>query len=234
MIRFERVSFSYERDEPVLTAVDFELGPGLTLFLGPNGSGKSTLLKLAAGVEKPDSGSVAVDGHDMWKEEVEARSRLAYLPEQPDLTPYAALKEVLGLVCRLRGRPLDAGLSSLEFFGLLPFAHRSVRELSMGQRKRAVWSAVLVGSPRHFLLDEPLETLDRGIRDGVIGWIHERVKEGASVAVVSHSIEPFLMTANRAVAFHDRKPVLYEGLPTDPGEKLSVLEGLARDRPRRP
>jgi len=230
MIRFERVSFSYEKDEPVLAAVDLELGPGLTLFLGPNGSGKSTLLKLAAGVEKPDSGLVTVDGHDIWKDEVEARSRLAYLPEQPDLTPYATLREVLGLVCRLRGQPLDAGLSSLDFFGLLPFAHRSVRELSMGQRKRAVWAAVLVGSPGYFLLDEPLETLDRGIRDAVVGWIHSRVQEGESVAIVSHAIEPFLLTADRAVAFHGRKPLFFARLPVDPEEKLSFLEGLARDR----
>ena len=231
MIRFECISFSYEKEEPVLMSVDLEIGPGLTLFLGPNGSGKSTLLKLAAGVEKPDSGLVTVDGHDLWKAEAEARSRLAYLPEQPDLTPYATLKEVLGLVCRLRGEPLNAGLSSLEFFGLLPLAHRSVRELSMGQRKRAVWAAVQIGSPRYLLLDEPLETLDRGIRDEVVAWVHKRVREGAAVAVVSHAIEPFLMTASRAAAFRDRRPILYENLPQNPTDKLAFLEKLARNHP---
>jgi len=231
MIRFEGVSFSYEEDEPVLTSVNLEIGPGLTLFLGPNGSGKSTLLKIAAGVEKPDSGAVTVDGLDLWKAEAEARRRLAYLPEQPDLTPYATLKEILGLVCRLRGEPLDAGLSSLEFFGLLPLAHRSVRELSMGQRKRAVWAAVLVGSPGYLLLDEPLETLDRGIRGEVVAWMLKRVREGAAVAVVSHAIEPFLMAVTRAVALQNRTPALFKDLPADPGEKLSFLEKLARNLP---
>jgi len=231
MIRFESVSFFYEKDEPVLLTVDFEIGPGLTLFLGPNGSGKSTLLKLAAGVEKPDSGLVTVDGYDLWKEEAEARSRLAYLPEQPDLTPYATLKEILSLVCRLRGEPLAAGLESLDFFGLLPLSHRSVRELSTGQRKRAVWAAVLVGTPRYLLLDEPLETLDRGIREEVVAWVQKRAKEGVAVAVVSHAIEPFLPTATCAAALQNNRPVLYQDLPSDPEKKLAFLEKLARNQP---
>jgi len=60
MIRFENVTFSYRRGEPVFDRLDLEIGPGMTLVLGVNGSGKSTLLKLAAGVESPDAGSVFV------------------------------------------------------------------------------------------------------------------------------------------------------------------------------
>ncbi|MDH5745222.1 MAG: ATP-binding cassette domain-containing protein, partial [Candidatus Aminicenantes bacterium] len=86
MIRFQNVSFSYEKEEKVLHSVNLELHPGLILLLGPNGCGKSTLLKVAAGVEMPDSGVITIDGHDLWREEVKARKGLAYLPEHPDLT----------------------------------------------------------------------------------------------------------------------------------------------------
>jgi ABC-2 type transport system ATP-binding protein len=79
--------------------------PGLTLLLGENGAGKSTLLRVAAGVERPDAGTVTIGGHDLWVEEVEARSLLAYVPDEPDLVPYATVREILLLVARLRRKP---------------------------------------------------------------------------------------------------------------------------------
>jgi len=118
VIRFENVTFGYEKDVPVIDSADLELSSGLTLLLGPNGCGKSTLLKLASGVEKPDSGQITIEGCDLWKDEVAARRNLAYLPEQPDLTPYATLREIINLVCRLRGERLKTGEESLKFFGL--------------------------------------------------------------------------------------------------------------------
>ncbi|HZF13113.1 MAG TPA: ABC transporter ATP-binding protein, partial [Thermoanaerobaculia bacterium] len=171
MIRLSGIGFSYGRGEPVLAEAEANLGPGLTLLVGPNGCGKSTLLKIAAGVELPDRGRVEIDGHDLWTNEVAARRSLAYVPEQPDLTPYATVREILGLVCRLRGEPRQAGEAALEKVGLAALAHRSVRELSMGQRRRAVLAAAFVGRPDHVLLDEPLEAMDRGARDDVLAWI---------------------------------------------------------------
>jgi hypothetical protein len=87
VIRLRGVSFAYDRGEPVLDRVDLEIPVGLTLLVGPNGCGKSTLLKLAAGIEQPDSGSIEIAGHDLWRDEVAARRGVVYLPEQPDLTP---------------------------------------------------------------------------------------------------------------------------------------------------
>ena len=104
MIVFQDVSYAYEAGKSVLDGVRLELPAGLVLLLGPNGCGKSTLLKLASGVEKPDAGAVLVDGKDLWKDEREARLRIAYLPEHPDLTPYATLGEVVCLVCRMLNR----------------------------------------------------------------------------------------------------------------------------------
>ncbi len=102
MSHFRNVSFSYDKGESVLAGIDLELSPGLTMLLGPNCCGKSTLLKLDAGVEKPDSGNITIDGQGLWKDEKKPRKNLAYLTEQPDLTPYATLNEILNLVCRLR------------------------------------------------------------------------------------------------------------------------------------
>jgi len=150
------VSFAYEKDVPVLVGIDLEFQPGLTMLLGPNGCGKSTLLKLASGVEKPNAGQITIDAHNLWQDEVAARQNLAYVPEQPDLTPYATIREILNLVCRLRNEPLEKGIEALQFFSLHDLATRTVRELSLGQRRRAVFAAALIGTPRYILLDEPL------------------------------------------------------------------------------
>jgi ABC-type multidrug transport system ATPase subunit len=228
MIRLERVGFSYRDGQPVLAEVSVEIPAGLTLLLGPNGCGKSTLLKIAAGVEQPDQGRVEVDGHDLWTAEAEARRTLAYVPEQPDLTPYATVREILGLVCRLRGEPRQAAEQALALVGLDLLAHRSVRELSMGQRRRAVLAAARIGTPAHLLLDEPLEAMDRGAREDILAWIGERLAAGAAVVVVSHDIEPFAPLADRAFTVRDGRCLSSGELPGNPGERMVVLERLAR------
>ena len=227
-IRLRGVSFTYSYGgTPVLVAADAEAGAGLTLLVGPNGCGKSTLLKIAAGVEAPDSGQVEVGGLDLWQDEAAARRGLAYVPEQPDLTPYATIGEVLELVCRLRGEPLAAGRAALARVGLAELAHRSVRELSMGQRRRAVLAAARVGTPDHLLLDEPLEAMDRGARDEVLAWIGERATAGAAVVVVSHELAPFAPLAVRALTVREGRCVAYE-LPGDLAARVTLLDRLAR------
>lgn len=228
MICFQNVSFSYEKSAAVLSGIDLEFQPGLTMLLGPNGCGKSTLLKLASGVEKPDIGQITVDGHDLWQDEVEARKSLAYVPEQPDLTPYATIREILNLVCRLRNESLEKGMDALDFFDLRAQASRTVRELSLGQRRRAVFAAALIGTPKYILLDEPLEGMDRKIKGEIVTWIKNHVDSGAVVVVVSHTIEPFIDITSQAVTIKDGSAILYSHIPSDPGQKLSLLDNLAK------
>jgi ABC-type multidrug transport system ATPase subunit len=237
MIRLSGISFSYGPGEAVLSDLDLILEPGLTLLLGQNGCGKSTLLKIAAGVEMPDRGRVEIDGHDLWaagaagsaeSAEVAARRSLAYVPEQPDLTPYATVREILGLVCRLRGEPRAAAAEALSRVGLAELAHRSVRELSMGQRRRAVLAAAFIGQPEHVLLDEPLEAMDRGAREDILAWIDQLVASGATVFTVSHDLEPFALRAARAITVHAGACRSVDPLPEDPVARRALLERLAR------
>lgn len=228
MIRFHNVSFWYEKDEPVLSEISLEFQSGLTMLLGPNGCGKSTLLKLAAGVEKPDSGAITVDDQDLWRNEIAARKNLAYVSEQPDLTPYATLKEILNLVCRLRHEPVEKGREALEFFDLQSLASRTVRELSLGQRRRAVFAAALIGRPSHILLDEPLEGMDRKIKEEILAWTEKRLEAGATMIVVSHVIEPFLQAVSKAVTVKDGSVALLEELPPNSEDRLVLLDNLAK------
>jgi ABC-type multidrug transport system ATPase subunit len=228
MIRFQDVSFRYEKGESILTDIHLDFPPGLTMLLGPNGCGKSTLLKLAAGVEKPDSGAITIDGADLWKNEIEARRNLAFVSEQPDLTPYATLKEIMNLVCRLRHEPLKKGREVLEFFDLGTLTSRTVRELSLGQRRRAVFAAAFIGEPQHILLDEPLEGMDRRIQQEILDWIQRRLSADAVLVIVSHTVEPFVSSLSRAVTIKEGRAVLFEDLPPVPEDRLKLLDSIAK------
>lgn len=227
MIRFAGVSFAYRQGEPVLDGVDLELGAGLTLLVGPNGCGKSTLLKLAAGVEEPDGGRIFLSGHDLAVEEVAARQGLAYVPEQPDLTPYATVGEIVRLVCRLRGEPVSRAVDALERAGVGALARRSVRELSMGQRRRAVLAAAFVGEPRIVLLDEPLEAMDQGARGTILEWIDGLLAMEAAVVVVSHDLDPFRDRAARFLSVQEGRAAVVTP-PGEPAARAALLERLAR------
>jgi Cu-processing system ATP-binding protein len=172
-----------------------------------------------------------VGGHDLWGDEVAARRRLAYVPEQPDLTPYATVREVLDLVRRLRGEPRESMDEALEFVGLSQLGHRSVRELSMGQRRKAVLASALIGTPRHVLLDEPLEAMDRSAREDVLAWIDRLLASGAVVLAVSHDLEPFAPRAARALTVRNGRCLLADPLPEDPTARQALLERLARGEP---
>ena len=230
MIALRNVRFSYGK--AVAFACDtIDVGAGVTLLLGPNGAGKSTFLKLVAGVEQPATGTVSIDGHDLWRDETAARAALAYVPEHPDLTPYATVGEVLGLVCRLRGRPAADGVIALRLVGLDGLGDRSIRELSMGQRRRAVLAAAFIGEPTTLLLDEPLEAMDRAMRDWLTRWITSASARGATIVVATHDVEPFVMLAQRALVVAGGAPRLIDQLPTTEADRMALLDRWARGEP---
>ena len=230
MIELRGITFAYGRGAPVLELPTLTIEPGVTLVVGPNGAGKSTLLRLIAGVEKPTRGTVSIDGDDLWEHEVAARRRLAYVPEQPELTPYATIAEVLQLVAGLRGLPNDVVADALLRTGLDGLMHRTVRELSMGQRRRAVLATALIGTPSVLLLDEPLETMDLGMRAFVQALARQQAANGGTVLIATHEIAPFAADADVVIALHGGRAHVNR---LDPGprgaQRVQLIEELARD-----
>jgi ABC-2 type transport system ATP-binding protein len=174
------------------TAVDdlsFEVGRGeIVGLIGPNGAGKTTTLRTLAGILRPTAGHVVVDGHDLATAPIEAKRRLAFMPDEPHLFEYLTVAEHLRLVARLytvpdfepRAREL---ISELELTGkenALP------GELSRGMRQKVVIACGLVRDASVLLFDEPLTGLDpigiRRMRD----TITRRARLGAAVVLSSH------------------------------------------------
>lgn len=202
-IRLDNVAFSYDAKRVALDVPLLEIDAGLTVIVGPNGAGKSTLLRLIAGIEAPARGTVSIDGCDLWRNEVEARQQLAFVPENPELTPYATVLDTLRLVASLRGAPLSTVVDALDRVGLFEASGRTVRELSMGQRRRAMLATALVATPRVIVLDEPLETLDAAMRVFVRDWVFELRERGSTVLVATHDFASFAPNVDRALAVRD-------------------------------
>ena len=228
MIELDEVRFAYGDGPPVLHVDRLVFDPGLTLVLGPNGAGKSTLMRILAAVERPDAGTVRIDGLDPWRDEVAARRGLAYVPEHPELTPYATIGEIVQLVARLRGQPREAAHGALAAAGLERLERRSVRELSQGQRRRAVLAAAFVGTPDNVLLDEPLEAMDRAMRSSILEWIRAAHERRATVVVASHDLEELAAIADVAIGFAGGRTAGAVALPAGAAERAAVLERLAR------
>ena len=230
VIALAEVRYRYGAGGFELAADRLEVPAGLTLLVGPNGSGKSTLMRLLAGVERPDAGRVTIDGRDAWTDEVAARAGLAWVPEHPDLTPYASVEDVLRLVASLRRASSSSAAAALERAGLAGLGRRSVRELSTGQQRRAMFAAAFIGEIRTALLDEPLEALDAAMRDAAIAWISGLAASGATVVVATHDLPPFAPIASRVLWVIDGRPRIAE-LPTAESERRARLAALAAGEP---
>jgi ABC-type multidrug transport system ATPase subunit len=226
MISLRNVRFRYVPSVPVIDLVELDLHPGLTLVLGPNGCGKSTLMKIMAGVEKPDEGHVSVNGVDLWVREVQARQLITYVPEHPDITPYANIEEVLLLVCRLRGVPLERAEEVARRAGIHAYRKHSIRELSQGQRRRVLIAAAWIGSPQILVLDEPLEAMDRAMRNDIQMWIRRNVETERTIVLSTHTIEDFAELASGAVTLRDGKVQSWDTLPDEPESRYSFLAAV--------
>lgn len=131
-------------------------------LLGANGAGKSTLLKMLVGLLKPDAGKIAVDGHDVRLDGVEARRLVGYLPEDLELYERLTGREFLRFVTGIKGEPPDDDKLDAAFdeFGILEKADHLIKEYSLGMRKKTGLIAAMAGRPRLLVLDEPLNALD--------------------------------------------------------------------------
>ncbi len=189
----------------------FALGT-ITAICGPNGAGKSTLLKLLAGLERPDTGFVTLDGARL--DALDARRRaqaIGYLPQSGEVAWDVAVRDLVGLG-RLphRDRGAAAITAALEALDLAALADRPVSRLSGGERARALLARVLAGEPRWILADEPLAALDLGHQLALLSHLRRAAENGGGVVLVLHDLALAMNHADRVIVI-DQGAVVVDG-----------------------
>lgn len=185
---------------PAVTDLSFHLEAGEILgFLGPNGAGKTTTMKCLLGLLKPTSGSISVMGHRPGS--AGARSRLGYVPENPDYDDSLSPLELLGLLAAMRGfnsdrRTLRALLARV---GLAGWENTRMKRFSKGMKQRAALAAALLGSPALLIMDEPTGGLDPAARKEFRDIMLEENARGASILLSSHILSEVETICSRAV-----------------------------------
>ena len=211
-IAVEHFGRTYVSDTGTFVAVSdlsFEVRGGeIVGLIGPNGAGKTTTLRALAGILRPTSGRVAIDGHDIVTDALEAKRRLAFMPDEPHLFEYLTVEEHLRLIARLhhvtdyesRVRPLLSELQLEGKEGSLP------GELSRGMRQKVIIACGLVRSATTLLFDEPLTGLDPiGIRR-MRSTIVTRARDGAAILLSSHLLHLVEEVCSRVIIMdHGRK-----------------------------
>jgi len=191
-------SFAGPRSKTVLSGVSLDVGRGeYVAVMGESGSGKSTLLNLIAGLDRPDSGSITLDGVDLTALDDDAltlarRRGVGFVFQAFHVLPYLTVAQNVALPLMLAAVP-DAQMNErvahmLAAVGLAEFGASRPRELSGGETQRVAIARALVHQPKLVLADEPTGNLDAESAAQVLDLLRRCVKdEGAAGILVTHS-----------------------------------------------
>ena len=217
-----RARLASRRGEFALAA-ELSAEPGTTLVLvGPNGSGKSTVLRMLAGLDRPDSGEIHLDG-ETWGDTgrrlwlpAEQRS-VGWLPQDLALFPHLSALDNVAFGLRARGtRGADTrARDALRSVGLERELDRRPAALSGGERQRVALARALVMEPKLLLLDEPLSSMDPSARASLRGLLRRVLAErGVTTVYVTHSPMEALALGGRLAVMHEGC-IVQEGMPAD-------------------
>ncbi|MCC6525939.1 MAG: ABC transporter ATP-binding protein [Polyangiaceae bacterium] len=211
-----------------LDGVDLDVAPGeLVAVLGPSGCGKSTLLRLLAGLDRPDGGTLELEG-------AAEPGALACVFQDAHLLPWRSVVANVALPLELarvaRPERLRRARAAVEEVGLADAALRYPAELSGGMRMRVSLARAVVTRPRLLLLDEPFAALDEITRqrlDDQLRALH--ADRAMTVVFVTHSIAEAAYLADRALVLSSRPArVVVEHTLDLPRERTSRLRAEAR------
>jgi putative ABC transport system ATP-binding protein len=191
----------------VLTGIDLELQPGEYIaVMGESGVGKSTLLNVIAGLDRPDSGRVILDGQDLATLSDAAltrlrRERMGFVFQAFHVLPYLSVYQNVALPLALLrvsgGEQVERVQAILDAVGLGDRAGSMPRELSGGELQRVAIARALVHGPKLLLADEPTGNLDPESADQVLRLLRQQIKAGTAAGILVTHSQAAARTADR-------------------------------------
>ncbi len=238
MIEVANLSKRYG-DLRAIEGVSFTAPKGQILgFLGPNGAGKTTTMRIITGFMPATSGTVRVEGFDVFDQSNEVRRRIGYLPENPPLYNDMSVAPYLRFVARLKGlgrREVGEALERvLATCGLDGMRDRLLGHLSKGYRQRVGLAQALIHDPPVLVLDEPTIGLDpRQIRD--IRALVRTLGGKRTIVLSTHILSEVMEVCDKVVIINDGRVALEDQLAnlTRDGRKLEdiFIETISREAP---
>lgn len=191
----------------VVDHVTFDIRPAkITGYLGPNGSGKSTTVKMLTGLLEPTEGEILFNGRNIREDTVTFRSRLGYVPEEPNLYGYLTGLEYLQLAGGLRGLPashVDRKANALlELLYLKDASSVPIAAWSKGMKQRVLIAAALLHNPDFLIFDEAQSGLD--ISNALLfrHLLRSLAAQGKAVLYISHVLELVEKVCDRVVVIY--------------------------------
>ena len=194
MLELSRIVKSFGSSR-VLDGVNLKVDDGEAVCIaGANAAGKTTLLTIAAGMQKPDSGSVAAEG------------KLGYVPQEPALFGEMTVRDHLRLwyaANNLPGKLLFSASAPETLLGLHLLARKRVDRLSGGVRKRLSIACALAGDPPGLLLDEPFTALDLQTKTDILALLSDLKQRRKGLLFTSHDPSAVAAAADRVLLLRD-------------------------------
>ncbi|MEA4884782.1 MAG: ABC transporter ATP-binding protein [Clostridia bacterium] len=195
MLRIENLSKSYKKGSVrAVDCLNLDVSAGEIFgFLGPNGAGKTTTIKMIVGLLSPDSGSITVDGKSVSQDPVAAKSRMGFVPDNPDLFEKLTGVEYLNFMADVYGVPSairkERAAELLRMFELEGAVRDIIASYSHGMRQKLALSGALLSRPKLLVLDEPMVGLDPKSAHLFKDLINKHCEDGGTVFFSTHVLE---------------------------------------------
>ena len=218
----------YYGENRAIHNVSFKVEKGEILgLLGPNAAGKTTTMRILTCFMPPTAGSAAVSGYDIWKDPVEIKRRIGYLPESPPLYNDMRVSEYLDFVCKIKEVPGEKTKSAIDNVvqkaSLSGVFNQVIGSLSKGFKQRVGLAQALLNDPEVLILDEPTVGLDpRQIIE--IRELIKSLRGDHTIILSTHILPEVEMTCERVVIINEGEVVAQD----TPGNLTKRLKGKDR------
>jgi ABC-type Fe3+/spermidine/putrescine transport system ATPase subunit len=216
LLEVHQLSKSYG-DTPVVAGFSLEIAQGeIICLLGPSGSGKSTLLRCIAGLEQPEQGVVRLQGRDITSTPPHRRG-FGMMFQQFALFPHLTVAQNVAFGLRMQRvsrQEQQARVDEmLALVGMAGYGAREIFELSGGEQQRVALARSMAPRPALLMLDEPLGSLDRGLRERLVDELRTILKEiGMTALYVTHDQQEAFAISDRLVLMNQGRKE-QEGTP---------------------
>jgi len=195
MIELQQVSKSYSRGgRKAVDNLTLTVPPGEVFgFLGPNGAGKTTTIKMMTGLLRPDAGTIRIDGFDMAREPLQAKARIGFVPDSPDVYDRLTGLEYLAFIGDIYGVPAVDRQRRIQMLGeqfeLTDALGDRIESYSHGMQQKLVLMGALLHDPPVWILDEPMVGLDPKSAHTLKELMVQHTRRGRTLFFSTHVLE---------------------------------------------